>query len=764
MTHYPPVISLDIETYGAFERSASGVLFPRQNHFHPVRCLRQDQIPLEHLTPMVTLTLVETDPRMDGEWNADAISALRPAHSMVLLTHLKDHRRLIRLWLKHADTLIGMNLQFDLLMLRADPEFRRSLGGRHTILDLSVINHLQDENRVERSLKNLGPVLGTHIYKDKETLKNGQRFPSSLHPKAQKYGCSDTHNTILAVSRLAEIMVDSGEGHRLDPYTIQFYSKTIWTCVRMSESGLPLSSPRLEALKRNAELKCDIARRVCAHHDLKMDGVGSQLSKDAFVERCLSEAPQAQKHPMLEITKTGKISFSSTNRQIILSELPQGSGARVALRAAGLFLESQKLLSTYLWPLLYHKRNKPEITTSKALPWKTPNASMRTSTSWSRLPSRTSPVQPNSSPSRCGPTSFPSRSTRSSRTTRTTSKPACKSRTGPVVSSPGSPAVPIRQPGSDPRFVPSLTRTSECADLVAYPSWFPTPSPFKDGAGSEGGTKQSRITCKLPARQTFPPLLQKCEISRHDGGSILAADIKQAELRVPGLLCGDPSYLRWFREDVDPHQDQAIRLFGPEVLEDPRFKSFHRQVGKMIVFANQFRASARRMQFQVYQMTGQLMPLAFFKDVVRRRQTDYPGLWAWQESLIAEVRRTSRVEVPLTGHARHFTGDPYAHLNEIVNCPVQIVAANVTLAIQHELNRKLPDPYYPGQKIHMFTQVYDAVYLDVPAGQEGVAEAMFYEAAAFVTSLSGYWGRLQAHFNREVPLEFDVEFKDLGAQ
>ena len=110
-------------------------------------------------------------------WNLDAVAALVPGPTFTLdLTDPTSHRYLLA-WLRHADTIVGMNLPFDILWLRAfTPELALALSGRHTLIDLSVVNFLHSELRPERSLKSLGPVLGTHSYRDDATLKDGRRF------------------------------------------------------------------------------------------------------------------------------------------------------------------------------------------------------------------------------------------------------------------------------------------------------------------------------------------------------------------------------------------------------------------------------------------------------------------------------------------------------------------------------------------------------------------------------------------------------------
>ena len=109
--------------------------------------------------------------------------------------------------------------------------------------------------------------------------------------------------------------------------------------------------------------------------------------------------------------------------------------------------------------------------------------------------------------------------------------------------------------------------------------------------------------------------------------------------------------------------------------------------------------------------------------------------------------------LPLTGQSRTFLGDLGKSRSEVVNFPVQTTAGNVTLAIQHHLRRILPE------RILMFLQIYDAVYLDCPPDMIHAATNAVDEAVAHVCSI-GYWGDLQRVYDREVPLKHDLEIWD----
>lgn len=816
----PKVISLDIESYGACEANTDGKLLPQQTVFNPLRSMHTDGVDREDLALTVAITLPEYDPRCTTNhtsvtnsnskqdlqqetttstsltalkssktssvtsrvepmsWNCSSISELLPGTTMVFQTSVESHRSMLRGWLLHSDTIIGMNLQFDIQYLRQIPDYRFVLDGRHTLLDLSVINYIHTELRPEKSLKSLGPVLGTHTYK--ETLKDG-RFRNPTDPGIISYNAQDTHNTMMCVSEISKRILkececnplikpetssspfDSMEKNttsttkissqyslefsnthptgvnpskettqsstsclpprsaaedshlvslpswgyeskqilrretesktsKLSPHCIKHYSDTIWSCIRMSETGIPMNMDALSRLQNNLELKCKLsANQALSKFNLVLEGTGSAKSKQDFLDLVIDEIDnhsdiEILNHPLLSLTpKTKKISWSEDNRNLLSNHLPQTHPLQQAIKLIKYHASSQKLISSYVFPLLHHRRNKPKDKSSVLIP---------------------------------------------------------------------------------------LNKNIG----LAHPTWYIVPSLPKD-TGSEGGTIQGRITCKSPSAQTFPPLIKKTMQSRWSDGVILGFDLSQIELRVAALLSGDEKLLQSYNDNLDLHTDRTISVFGEDIQQEPDFKSKFRQIGKTLNFADLFLASASRMQRTVVEMCGDLMPIPFFENIVRTRYDQRPGLCEWQYELCKVVEDHGMVVLPFTGQSRTFAGFQINHskwaqdrivspiysknfkspLNEIVNFPIQTTAGNTLLQIQHKLSRLLPSLNSTGARPLMFLQVYDAVYFDCPANQVDDLNELIGVAVDDVASDRGYWGNLQQLFHREVPLLYETE-------
>lgn len=643
-------LSLDIETHGAI----AGL--PGQRHFHPMRTIRQDRVPASQMIINATITICSPD--------------LVPGNTMTFDFTKPSHRKWLAAWLTSADTIIGMNLPFDILYLRASSsQFRTALSGTQHLIDLSILNYLHSELRTERSLKALGPVLGTHIYE--RTIKDG-RFSSPHCKEFLAYCAADTHNTALACAELRRrIAIDWPLTDKLSPHCMKFYSDTTWTVIRMAEAGIPMHLDTLRYLERTLTRTIDDATTGAATHGLQLEGTGSAKSKDSFTEACLAICPEVLDHPLTTYTpKTRKFSFSDGNRNLLLAHLPATETSRIAaLQHATSHQQAQKQLSTYVVPLLRHRRNDPDVVSARAIP--TTNRSLG----------------------------------------------------------------------------------------MAYPTWYIIPSSAKESSSEDsGGTIQGRITCKNPSAQTFPPAIKACICSRWPGGTILTMDLSQVELRVAALCSGDGVLLAAFNDGLDLHSDRALEIFGSSIANAPDFRTFWRQVGKTINFADLFLASAFRMRMSVHEMTGTLLPLSLFQRIEQQRPQSRPGLWAWQQSLIALADAQGYLILPFMGQSRTFTGGAKAYLNEIVNFPIQTQASNTLIHIQHHLHRHLR----PLSSLDstpcttMFLQIYDSIYLDVPEGQIPEAKAQLADAVSAVTSPSGYWHMLQQYYGHEVPLLYDV--------
>lgn len=359
------VISLDIETYGAHAN------YPEQTCFTPPRSLYVDGVPSKDLVLTASITLPEVQP--DGVPQLSTLAALTPSCTMTFRMDRPKDRRAFLSWLGWSDTILGMNLQFDLSYLRASPNFAAVLTPfTKTLVDLSVVSFLHSDTRPERSLKSLGTVLRTHKYS--RTLKDGRftRWDDLL-----QYNAEDTHNTLIDVAFLAgRITRDYPNTDKLSPFSVSFFSDLAWSCLLMSEVGVPFHRPSLEGLERRLETRISrAASYLSTTFDVTLSGPGSAKSRGDFLAKALQvadalgEQPTPSESGLLTLTpQRGDLSFCDSNRSLIAEALPPNHPLRRALRAIDIWTSSCKLLGSYVTPLLHHQSRNPSNRTSVLVP------------------------------------------------------------------------------------------------------------------------------------------------------------------------------------------------------------------------------------------------------------------------------------------------------------------------------------------------------------------------------------------------------------
>ena len=371
MNMAPFLISLDIETYGLCE-SLNGRPLPEQTVFHPYHSIVTDLASTD--APLILTCSVTTPTSQPAAISGYGdLAHLEPGETRIFEFHKPGHISMLAAWLRRATHIVGHNLLFDLLYLRCIPRHRLPLNGRQTLLDTTVLNFLHCELRPEKSLKNLGPVLGAYAYTE-NTLRTGHRF-ASLNEEALRYNAEDTHNNLLLVSALARLILrDFPNSPKLSSFTMNHFSDTLWALIRMSESGTPFSRPSITRLENLYRTKAEKAASIAAtYFDFPLFGKGSGKAREALIESTVEDL-ENQGHPLrteglLELTeKQGKISTKDANRELITKKLPPNHKAAPLFRLWDISATNQKLLSSYTYPLLRHKRNNTSDRRSRLIP------------------------------------------------------------------------------------------------------------------------------------------------------------------------------------------------------------------------------------------------------------------------------------------------------------------------------------------------------------------------------------------------------------
>lgn len=730
-----------------------GESLPVQTVFHPRRCLYTDKVKHDDLILTVSITPILN---ASNPHDLHSIAAWVPSNTIVFDMANPTHRRYLREWLSLADTLVGQNILFDLLNLRSHPDFRYVLDGRHTIIDLMVLNFLHFEGRPEKSLKDLGPLLNLYTYDEDLLLhKHGNRYPYP-NDAFRYYNACDTHNTTLACAEIARrIIREYPKTLKLSTACIDYYNSNIYACLRMAEAGIPFDLDALATLESSLLARSKTAEEYCHAYTvpipdkepvpLVLKGDGSNTSQYALMEyvchtidvlatedasyasrlresfasstMLLTSSPTSGKaasatsttssasstysilsHPLLQYTPTTKkISNNELNRALLRTLLDPTHPLVPLLNAIDEYETCEKLVSSYTFPLLRHKRN----------------------------------FDPDAPPPK------PKKPKKGAKETKAKKKK--------------SPYASICLP-----YTPSIG--------ITYPTFFIVRSESKDSGGALdsdiGGQRQGRPSAQDPGAQTFPPSIKKCMTSRWgERGVIHAADLSQIELRVAGVLSGERTLIaEYAKPKPDLHTARAIYVFGPDVVNWPGFKSGDvsedpRQWSKKFNFEDLYLAGALKMQHILFKESGVLKPLSFFKAVVASRPHLRPDLCEWQARMIATARKQGYLELPFFGQSRMFPG--ISKINEIVNMPIQMTAANVLWQWKSHILPLLPSLNDPRPWAYLINNVHDAIYFDVLKTHLPRLQSVLAQSFATLTSTIGYWHRLCTHYGNFIPCVYE---------
>jgi len=625
-------------------------------------------------------------------WDLARIAELQPGVTFTLnLTDPTTHPILLA-WLRHAHTIIGMNLPFDILWLRAfSPAIALALNGRHTLIDLSVVNFLHSELRPERSLKSLGPVLGTHAYNEAATLKDGRRFPSPTSPELHAYNAQDTHNTMLAVAHLARrIQRDYPKTDKLSSYSVLHFSETLWSTIRMSETGIPFSLSGLSNLETSLIKQADDAINCAAAGGVLIEGEGSVQSQREFMSRCIDDVlpvnPDFLSHPLLSYTeKARELSWSSENRRLIASHLPDSHPARTIFECADKHSTAQKLVSSYTYPLLRHRRTKPADKSSVLIPVTGTTDIGIAYPTWYTVPS-----VPKDSGSEGG--------TIQARIT-------CKNPAAQTFPAVIKDCEHSRYPGgSIVSFDLSQIELRVAAILSGEPTLL---AAFNSGLDLHTQRTLAIFGQDAKDRPDFKAL-------RQIGKTVNFADLFGA------------SSARLQRSVLDMSGTLYPLSFFDQIVA-----SRHAQRPGLVGWQYSLCKQAEEQGYIELPYTGHTRTFTGFRLDERA--------WRNKRELKQVLARGGK-----------------SMISEVCNFPVQATAGNVMLAIQNFIHRTLGPLTSPTshKQPQLFLQVYDALYFDCPPGTEKQAADLMWAAVEFVGT-AGYWYELCKRSGHHAPLVYE---------
>lgn len=351
-----PYVSLDIETYGYVDG------YPVQTQFHPQKCIKWDQIPA-----------------------GDIVQTLGMSHGdncSVLVKQLKT-RGLSAITGPPLREVWGQNIPFDILNLWASkPVTRRWVVPFETLLvDCSVLNFLDSDQRAERGLKEVAALLGVDDYKNRDIdIKRGERYPSVDDPRLAQYNARDC----VVTSRLIELLRDfialryGDDSPKLTDECRLWFSDLLWLGITMSWNGIKYDTGKLERLNGRLEQVCNcMVSRAESVYGVRFAGKGSGLRKTPrkedepestydLVERLIIEYnpndPVDRDAYLSQVKRTdaGVISVNAENISLLLQEVPATHEDAKLLRMLAKYKRRNKTLTSYTRPLLGLKDDKED--------------------------------------------------------------------------------------------------------------------------------------------------------------------------------------------------------------------------------------------------------------------------------------------------------------------------------------------------------------------------------------------------------------------
>ena len=680
-------LSLDIETYGAVADE------PVQTTFHPVKALHFDK----PRSLVKTAAVAWREPDGTGR-------------TAVFCMERKDHRDALRRFIDASDELVGMNLKFDILWLRAaDPTFRRSPRQWTKVTDLSVINYLESEQRPERSLKDISLLLGVGRYDQATNLKH-HRYASIHDIGLYRYNALDAWRTLRAVEIL-EARIDSagGKGDKLSDFCRSWYSDLFWVSLLMEEWGITFDITKLDKLEFEAVLaRALIWSEASTRYGLQLSGKGSQPHIQKLFLEAVEEAGLVGDNRIEVTPKQEQVSCSQANTSILLQHLPADGETAAKLRLHRAHQALSKLIDSYTVPMLHGSSKNPI------------GSRLVETDSWSGAKNGTT-LQPLRRIGIAYPTWYyvPSRAESGvgggTMQGRITSKgPACQTL---------------------PAVIKKTLTTRFCPGYLM-------------------DVDLNQIELRVAALLSGDPLMIREfeeDIDLHtETGLILAScmadwmDRKKVDSFRPKNWEGDP-----FTADELRSFEQNREL---AVKSNPRWNLF-RQMGKTTNFLIIYGGQGERLMATISEDLGVVLPGEVTSLVVSRTMARYPTLRAFQLQSIEEAKYHNKLSLPLTGQSRVFIGAPQVvertYREEILNFRGQCVAANITLDFQRQVQKGL---LKAGLRSRIGLNWYDAFFPEGPLCElEQVQEIL----ASSFQNLPYYEGLCQ-YYGRKVRLEYGV--------
>ena len=338
----PPIVSLDIETYGILQGK-------EQTVFHPIKSKEIDGVDFDKQIVTVSFSWYES-------------SRLRSAQ---YVWENYAHRRKIREWFRRISSnriiCIGQNIKFDLLYLKMshDPELGYWIDPRRLIVDDTMIwSFLYYEQQPEKGLKELSTLYGIYDYTQLTVLSKSGNAKSPWDKDLHLLNCTDSAATLRLRLDLEEMIRDryGKDSSKLSDICSWMRNLLIWDTLELEMNGSAFNIPKLTVFHKQEEKACKrLFETAEVDYGIKLAGPGSDAPLRQLMLDCLDEAGLISDNRVEWSGKTKKISIGVENVNLVKSVLHNGRNADV-LSLFQEFKERHKITTTYTGPLLSDER------------------------------------------------------------------------------------------------------------------------------------------------------------------------------------------------------------------------------------------------------------------------------------------------------------------------------------------------------------------------------------------------------------------------
>lgn len=218
---------------------------------------------------------------------------------------------------------------------------------------------------------------------------------------------------------------------------------------------------------------------------------------------------------------------------------------------------------------------------------------------------------------------------------------------------------------------------------------------------SIAGMVTGRFGCSKPNIQNQPREGFKHAYVAPAGFQFVTGDLSQIELRVAGLVSGDPVINQAYADGRDLHREVAAERAGK--VPDAVTKA-ERQAAKAINFGLIFGAGAETLRQQAISSYGVDMTIDDAQEAKAFFHRKYERLTEWQQEAVANANACGYSESPHIRLTRHYDKRVYTHA---INFPVQSGAWEVLALAIIYIDQRLP----ADGSIRISHHVYDELCL-----------------------------------------------------